>query len=1037
MKLARPFLLLGLSLAAATCGGTPSTPPDDTVENVAAVDLDGFLVMVARDANTTAIHLVDPSTGKASKEQVQLLNTVHADDVVAISPDGQRIAWIGLAPDTSLRVVSVAEVVVEGGLPAFRVVRTFEGLIADRLRWSPDGDRLFTRHLWLDPETGAVTDCLPAPIAGTDEGTIEPIAALPGGHLYACPEAASLFDDGVRVADAPAGGDLRSADGQWWGATLHVPSLTSRPIPAEPPFDPVVGGDGAQPVAAGEGRWIRLAAGVNGTYVHEETAGWKTVYKVYTSTDLPVDPATAEVATVFATGDAGPKKAWPLSGVLDPWMKDGEGRRWAPVGASDDGEHVTYAVLSWKIVQAGGHASQQSANAALIEVDAQGKARGFKTSEVSTPFVPFGAEVEGTDLERHFQADLIGPSGRLELPGGDWLVPAGAESDAATSDTWIGYLGGEPAAVKGAGIASRDGGTFLGVRLDGSTWRICARPLTGSTLGGTKCFPEPLPGGPIGVMGQGTKSAHASDAPLVLHLSRRAAWPGSRVTVHGAHFGAGGTVKVGGVAVKSADVVAWSDHRITFTMTAALPAKGAVEVTTAAGTGGATRRFWLHRTKLADSPFAKLSTAPSTLAQGLNPVALGDLGSIAPVRADDLILDPAARLADGRTVVWSSGATPPAAREVQLQSGPYQRLLRFEVQSAIADPTRWQLVQPQAFDLVAQRPGFVTVAGELLERATARHPALADRFTFPQAASLPEQWREVPGGALTVNALAGPIYPRTLGLLTGWVGADGVWGAPRYAASPSVNLPQYFQGAAADGDLVIAVGGDPLGAPGAAFLFSHDGGKTLGPVQLAAAKLPASAAFQHPVLVKAQAGAFFLVFDASYYAPQISGVHAVAEDGTITADVAPVPPDALIDGGTVHNAPVQLAGEGGRVAVHFGASKTLSVIDFDQAAPHTWKVAPSAADQGRVVSVFDDPATRDLFAVLADGTVSRATAAGHWADWSAVDLGIELALPTKVTPVAVGKLPDGRLIVLAALRTSDGAGPCPIAAHGFLVGPKP
>jgi hypothetical protein len=1034
MKPARPFLLLVVLAASACSGASKSPPPEDTVENVAGVDTDGYLVMVARDPDNTLIHLVDPTTGKAGKEQIPLLNTVHADDVVAISPDGQRVAWIGLMPGTTLRTVTVAEVAIQDGLPAFSVLRTFEGLVADRLRWSPDGDRLFTRHQWLDPETGTVADCLPG-AAGTDEGTVHPIVPFPGGHVYACPGAGSLYDDGVRVADAVDVGDARSADGQWFGATLHVPSLTRRPIPGGFSLPAL-----AQPVPAGEGRWAAVAAGVNGTFVSEESGGFSIIYHVNTSTEVPVDVPTVEVATLFAAGDTGPTTTWPLAGSLGAWMNDGEGRRWAPIGVADDGEHLTYAVASWKIANDAKKPNQQPVEAALIEVDAAGKARGFKTSEVSSPFLPLGDSVEVTDVERHFQADVLGRSGRLELPNGDWLVPAGAETEKGTSTHWVGYVGGKPLAVRNAGIVTRDGGTFVGVRAGDGVFRLCMRPFQGATLGGTKCFEEPLPGNPIGVMGQGTKASRAGDAPLILDVNRRAAWPGSPVTVHGAHFGASGTVKVGGVEVKASDIVAWSDHRITFTMSEALPASGAVEVSTTAGSGGAQRRFWLHRTKLADSPFAKIATAPSKLSQGLNALDLGDLGSIAAVKDSSVVLDPAARLADGRYVVWSAGATPPAPREIKLQSGPYERLLRFDLQSALADPARWQLVLPRSVDPVAQRPAFLTIAGDLVERSGAQHPVFAERFTFPEVDStsgLPDFFREVAGGALTVNAYGG-TYPRSLGLLSGWVGKDGLWGKAQYAASPNTNLPNYFEGAAAaDGNLVLAVGGDPLGNPGAAFLFSNDGGKTLGPVQLAAPTIPGSAAFREPILVHAQGGDFFLVIDAGYNAPQILGLHAIAKDGTLTPNVAPVPPGAEINGGTVHDAPLTLASAGGRVAIHFGHGKTLAVVDFDQPAPHAWSVAPGAADQGKVMSIFEDPASHDLLAVRVDGSVARATAAGKWADWAPLDLGINLALPTKVTPVALGKLADGRWMALAQLFTADGAAPSPLAQGGFLVSPKP
>jgi hypothetical protein len=1023
--------LYWLLLATVACGKTSGAGPDAgttaTSETVAAtLDLDGYVLMLATDPNNTQIHLLDPATGKAS-QPVPLLNMAAPKTVFAVSPDGQRIAWI-----TTQREIVVAETQWQDGAPAFHELRRFTGLFPDFVRWNLQGDRLHTAHVWLNPDTGDVSDCT-ANLKQPEE-TKYPIFPLPDGHLFACPQASSLMDDGRRVATANGTGEHTSADGQWYSSDLHVPTWTNRPLPPNQEVDQFFSQSPLK-FALPDGRWGMFVGGIRGKYVVEEgSVQGSSVYvkKILTANDPLQDGQTWDVRDSFVDDKHAAVAIWKMQGVLEPFLSEGDGRSWVPLAISGDGHKMLWVITSWNITFStlDGSPEQTTIASVVAEVDTAGQMRAFRVTDLGLQPAIF-IELAATS------------SGRLELPNGDWLLPYGYQEGA-----WLGYLDGKPVTIGSGGVLVQGGTLLLRSTFTDGKFAVCARKIDKSAVLPADCFLQPNPGSPVAMMAQGTRASHQGDAPLLLSATRRAAWTGSVVHLYGAHFGTAGKLTVGEVEVPQTAIGQWSDRHIAFTMVEALPDDGVLHVTTAAGTAGLTQQFRLARTKPWNSPFEKASHELHSVQQGLNVVDLGDLATYAGTHQPDLVLDPAAKLADGKFVVWSQGASPEKTKEMLLKSGPYQFLLAITLQDAIAKTDAWQMPLLVNGDLASQHPAFVTIAGDLVERQSAMHPVLGQRTSFRTATSptgqgngLPQSWQEIPGGALAVSHVDGLPDNTGWGLakLTGWIGADGLWGTAQYAPGSNVNLPTFFQGAVAEGNTVISVGADPLGMGGAAWQVSLDGGKTFGATQLAGSLAPQSQALQYPLLVQAKSGSFVLVLDASHSAPQLLAVHALSLDGVLTPNVAQLPPETLINGGTVKTAPLSTTSHQGRALLHFQSQQTLAMIDFDQpgTAPRPWTVLPDAASKGHVASYWHDPQSHDLLVVLDNGQVQKATAANGWTDFTPLDLGLKLSLPGVVKPLALGKLVDGRWIVLAQLLGSDGKTVSPLGPIAWLVGGAP
>lgn len=1034
MAVVSPLRLV--SIAALTLFGCPAgNPPDDQQKLVSGVPVDGFIVVLREGGAKPGLHLVDPASGKASANELFVENTAS----IAISPDGQRLAFNtppGLTGGSP--TVVIAEAVLENGLPELRVLKQIPGFYTDRLRWSPDGDRLYSPDRWINPDTGDVSRCLPE---GEQEPlAFDPIVAFPGGHRYVCDEVDQLFDDGRFLGPAEGFGDESTADGQFYNHTLHVPTATARPFAPDSDFDPLWANNIRAHLKHPDGRFVLPSRGVNGKYVTSAAAGFVTVYRVSESESVPLDALFVDYHDIFPTGVwQRESETWPVLEALQPWLKDGEGRSFHQLGLSADGQKLIYLVRSWIIEDATDGTNviyQVPVESTLVEVARDGSSRGFKTSTLGERFALISDD-----------ATLV------NLRDGEWLVRGGVQtSQTGLHGAWFGYVGGKAVRFYDVDQITPDGrslfGFAVGEKQDGSGV-YCFRSLDQPS--GNLCFPQVAQGQPIGIMGQGVKSEHAADGPMLTATSRPAAWPGSIVTIHGSHFGTSpGTVTVGDVTVPAADVTRWSEHTISFTMSTALPEAGEVKVITPAGTGGLTRVFRLNRTPLVATPFSGAKAGVVPLGQGLTPVELGELGTFTPT-AGPLILDPKNRAPDGRYVVYSAGAPASTPTDVLLRSGPYERTLRFTLENRLAEATSWQFVAPENLTFESEKIALVTLAGDLVERTSQRHPTLEQRVTFAELQprlpfggaielGMPDFWRDSGPDTWVANnyGSASAVFPGwSVRRLTGFIGPDGTWGTPIYAAAPRIQLPNFFRGVAADGDLMLFTGGDSLGAAGGSYLLSTDRGVTLGTARNV---LPGGGALQEPLYVAAT-NPFFLVFEANYTSQVVLGLHAISRDGTLTPNIAPVPPDASLNAHNLRNAPLLVASHQGKVLLHFGEKNTLVLTDFDAPGPRTWAVVPAAADARHVRNFYRDPANDDVYAVRDDGTIARATAAGGWTDWTNFDLALSLALPTRIRPVTIGRTPDRRWLVLGQLF--DGApgaaaeAPSPLGRGGWLLGPSP
>ena len=1031
MNITTARLLFALAFPLSGCETkTNDAEPDVDPTLVEGVAVDAFIVMIRQDLAQPAILLFDPATGKSSPTSWPI-----AAGSVAIASDGQHVAW--LAPATAgTWTLKTGKVVLSDGAPTFEIVNEVAGVALSQLSWTPDGDRLYTESQWIDPVAGDVHDCVYDDVGERRD----PLIAIPGGHRYLCPQNAAtvVMDDGVRFGTARGYGQLE-AGGQLFGTRSHLPSLSYREPPTGLGFDQPYNLSGTHFDLA-DGRELIADRGRHGWVVVKSSGGFVDLYTRFQVTDPPLDGKAYDLVDNFADGVWQSDERWRIEDGLKPWLTDGEGRRYAPVAVTSDGK-IVFSMASHVIeadtTQGTNVLSERIVETTLIEVAPDGTARGFRSSTLNKHFAYYSSE-----------------SALLDRGDGDWLLPGAIFASDGTVGGFYGFIGGE-ATFYPRGTTSTPDGRYLyeHQQLTAETGEHCFRDLTApKTL---SCMQGPSTGAPFGFVGYGVKPEHAREAPLMTALSRGTAWTGERVTIHGAHFGGSGSVTVGEATVATSDVAAWSDNRITFVMSESLSA-GRVRVTTAAGTGGDQRAFMLGRVARLETPFDDVRTGVVPLAQGHNLLDLGELPdgfTTAQGYDGNTRLSPDNRLADGRYVVYGDGADAPTLAPVTLSVAGYERILPFELQDAIADPSAWQLVSNQRV-VDTQRHAFVTLAGDLVERANRLHPVLDGRVTFAQVKQrlpfggaielgMPDFFRHDGDLTWTSNKFSdGPaVYPGWgVRLLTGWVGADGIWGTPVYDASRRIDLPYYFRGVAADGELMLFTGLDPLGEAGGAYILSSDGGRTLGPPVLVPEEiLPGKGALQQPFYVASGDG-FFLVFEASYNGGVLLGVHAIDRLGALTPNVTPLPPHVQLVG-QVDDLPPLFATHGGKVLMHISVTSTLLSVDFDAAGEPSWSVVPAAADVGNVHSLYHDRDSDDVYAVRRDGSIARATVAGGWKDWAPFDLAITLPLPTRAEPLALGKLPNGQWIIVAQLYDgSPGAAagtPSPLAQSGWLIGPTP
>jgi hypothetical protein len=325
---------------------------------------------------------------------------------------------------------------------------------------------------------------------------------------------------------------------------------------------------------------------------------------------------------------------------------------------------------------------------------------------------------------------------------------------------------------------SRDGRYFLRTRAaaadNGGVTAVCVREIGKSAP--DKCLPHPA-ARVVELVGQGL--TRADTAPVIRDRSRVAAWPGSPVVVHGARFGASGTLTVGGVA---AATTRWSDHRIDFVMDEGLPVVGDVVVSTAAGDSDSHRRFVLHRTTRLTTPFDAIATQPIELGQGQNLVAFGDV-ALDPTNPgslqldDQLRIDPDVRAPDGRIVVTSSGATPASTFQAAIRSGAYSRTLEVQLADRLADEDHGHLLftEPDPEDL---RPMFTDLGGQLVtESQGVLVGTRVDVRSLANQQRLPDYARVDPSdGRVWVMSWVNPGVAGGASQLIGWRDAAGRWG---------------------------------------------------------------------------------------------------------------------------------------------------------------------------------------------------------------------------------------------------------------------
>lgn len=983
------------------CDGGETAAPQKVV--VGHAPLDGFVVMVRGSGNGGAIHLLDPETGKTSPTEIPV-------EGFSIAPDGSTLAWIVPGQGNADRRVQIGRPRLDGEIPVIDVLREWPIGQVFGLKYSALGDRLVGGTTIIDPETGATFGCGVHGEAGTSN---DPLVVLPDGHRYACMVNGGLgyrlFDESGLLGSSLGGSLPLSPDGQVLGADGHIASLSYRD------YDQTAGASwsavSSWPLV--DGRLVgSLVPRKHGEYVVSEAAsgGFQTVYRRETELAPPPAGDLYALGEAFETGTWAPElAAWPMASALLPYFDTGDGRTYRALGPTADGEHLIYLVTSHIITQGtvpvtgSNPLFETPVDTALVAIARDGSARGLRTSELTDTFVIF-EQPELLDL---------GPRG--------WLVSGFVPAVTGPARVmWVGFVDGEPTLLEDTDRVSADGGWLYGTVTREGVPHFCFRDIDKPAT--QYCQPQTTQGAIGGIVGLGLK-ASSSGAPVVTHVSRIAAPPGAEVVVRGASFGeTPGEVRVGEVAVATADIVAWSNHAVTFRMSEALPPSGLVTVVNTSGSSGRHRAFGLGRTARVVSPFEGVGLEPIELRQGLQSVDLGAMPEefTGNINDDYNAILPELREPDGHFLVMSQGAPTPTEQLVYVSVGGVQRALRFTLVEGRADDTIWQPMFGTRSPFEGD-PAVTTLGGELIDLQKPAILRLGDRFE-----NIPIKPRPATGGDRTLGL---PDFAREVGLrtfvtldlvggtaihrgwslreLVGWDVADST-AKPVYANAPALTLPDHHRHCAGLDPMLVCTGLDPVGR--SAYTVSLDQGATLEPTQVIAAEvLSAGVPLAEPIAVEATSP-FVLAFEGSYNGGDIFGVHGITPEGAFVPDIAPVPPGARLPANSAARRTLEVMSLGGRVCVRFPETDTLFGIDFDAETP-TWSVLPDAADAGRVGSLSRDATTSDLYAVRSDGSVMRSLASNGWDTWEPVDLGI--ALPhVRVVPRAVTRL-DGRWVVAA------------------------
>ncbi len=1023
----RTLLIFALLLVQA-CGSGSEEEPDagNPTKDVASVEMEAIIVL----AGGGSLQLFDPSTGLASP--VYAANPATNFSSVAVSPDGTRLAF------TVVDGVELAEVNIEASGPTMTTVSkwSLEELSLTRpvvrLLWSPDGERLVYDTGAIDVASGEVYACDEPGSPG------QPASAVAGGHDIICQFA--LLRDDLPLAEVAG---LTSADGQFGGFNAHLPSGAVRSN-----IESLGGLTDGDLTPLGSGDYGQFLGGVHGTFVVAEDAGFVTLFKKVTDTTPPQDGATIAPFDVFTAEAPLTPNAWAISDALMAYFDEGEGRRYSFVGTTADGKEALYRVNS-HVVESDrltNVLNEIPVQAALVAISKTGEVRGMRTRELGSLSIDFPFRTAYS--QRAAQSNVLEPLGLMDLGDRNLLVPSGS-TDIDNATSWAGWVDGKPWAGNALGIVSPDGRWFAGTRTisSGEAPAIC---FTAVKSGAAKQCIVPTTAvipNEVNAFVYGTKRESDTEPPRLLATSRTAAWEGSPVMLHGLRFGSTGKVSVGGVTVPESAITEWSDHRITFMMDPSLPQNGVVEVEAATGTSAGARVHWIHRTSTATTPFDNVPVDRVALGQGVNSVDLGDLAGFEDIvgNADPIRLTEDLLLADGRYAVLTEGAGEPTDASSKLVIGDYSRPFFYRLENRLVSDNGWAVASRLQGFTPGRASSFTHIANDLIVLGLGgQHPFIAgERLAFANPSDriagtisaywgVPDFWRELPSGAGAWVFVKFNNYQYELRMQTGWY-QDLMSFLPEHADAPKLMIPGMAAVEAA-GNVVLATG---TAETGAGFALSTDGGISFAPSVSVGA---ADKRYREPIRVDAAAGTFFLVMESPTNGPGLDGVHAISLDGIFTPNIAAIPPGQLDGGLALSPLPVQHKVRGGEVVVYFPMTKTLVRTDFDATpAGATWEILPSAAHAGKVESFYQEQGSDELVVVLDDGTVTRAQA--DWSSWAPLELGFELPLPTRVHPLSLGRLPDGRWLVHAALYdASPGAAtdtPSAISPSAYLISALP
>jgi hypothetical protein len=974
-----------LALVALVLVGCPDAPDNgETNERViesSTADVDGLVLMHrAVDANTDAVNLIDPTTGKASPIELW-----HVD--FALSLDARTIALV----ETDGAVQVARFVIDENDLPTFEFVARWEGAQETSIDATAEPGIWLGANAIYDTNSGEATPCKLAEVE--DWSTVS-----------------------ARCAELRRRRFALTSDRQFGGPGLtHVPTgarLASEYIRLD---GRELTGEGVQ-IRLPDGRVGAFPAGINGKYAQTRGSGFDLRYDVITSRDRPSVSRVMDLTDTFATGAVEWDVLRELTAGLSPEMSEGEGRGFEPITVLPSGELV-YAIDSWKLVRTAtadiNSIHMQSVHAALVAIDEGGRARTLSWRDSEGEELPGFGRVS----QDHRQTQLaLRHHGALYMGDDNWLVPGGNWG-------WYGYIDGESTAISEAGRVSADGQWFVRQRpVEDAVPSLCFRPVEATAV--RTCIPQPTVGAPITIVAQGIRKQDGR--PVITTLSKPAVWPEGELTVFGARFGNAGTLLIDGEPVDEERVLAWSDSYVRLRVPEQLPTRSTVSIETTQGRTPNPRT--LNRTELASTPLDGFDGGPHRIGQGLNRVDLG-VTHVESSPGDNLRLssDP---VGDTTFLAYSDGAV--GEYRLPVSSDKYEMAVEFVVEDRMADSQHWQPVELTGVNELRGNWGYFTyLADSMVEVPTRTHPIvvgqrvlLADiRARGSGVASsygLPGYWRQKHEDDI---AYVMPFGEQSFRVLEGYGEQDPqAWGLPRLADEPDLVLEQGALGFDAHGDSVLVVGNSYARPFSATFQFSRDGGRTLEDATLAQDALGRQdTSLVEPIAMHRAGEEVYLVFESgdgsSYH------THLVTDDGALEQDVADSPEITR---------PFRPATNGAVALVFAPEQQTVIRIDLSEGAP-TWRAVPDEADRGRVASWFEDPSDGSVTLLLDDGTFSRA-ADDTWSDWQHLDLDVSAPVDLDVTPRTLGRLSDGRWIINADIGAPDG-GDWEFGGAGLLVSP--